>query len=194
VRKVNPQTDRLTTSAGNGSEAPYVGNHGPATHASLGACAVAVDHSGNLVIGDPASNRIRVVAASTATFYGLAMKAGHIYAVAGDGKRKFSGDGGPAIQAGLDPQWVAVDAAGNVLIADSNNNRIRVVAASSGTFYGQAMTAGDVYTVAGSNRQGFSGMGGPGTKARLYLPQAVAGEPSGDLLIPSDGRILEVSG
>jgi hypothetical protein len=45
---------------------------------------------------------------------------------------------------------VATGAAGNLLVADSANNRIRVVAATSGTFYGAAMTAGDIYTVAGT--------------------------------------------
>jgi hypothetical protein len=60
------------------------------------------------------------------------------------------GDGGPATSAALSsPEGVAADSAGNVLISDTGNNRIRMVAASTGTFYGQAMTAGDIYTVAG---------------------------------------------
>ena len=52
------------------------------------------------------------------------------------------------------PDGVAVDSAGNVAIADLSNNRVRVVAAKTGTFYGLAMTAGNIYTVAGD--------GGPG--------------------------------
>ena len=114
------------------------------------------------------NNRIRVVAASTGTFYGQAMTAGDIYTVAGNGSSGFSGDGGPATSAELShPDSVAVDGAGNLVIADTDNNRVRVVAASTGTFYGQAMTAGDIYTVAGNGTSGFSGDGGPATSAEL---------------------------
>ena len=57
------------------------------------------------------------------------MTAGHIYTIAGDGTRGFSGDGGPATAAELNgPDGVAADAAGNLLIADTNNQRIRVAA------------------------------------------------------------------
>ena len=56
--------------------------------------------------------------------------------MAGDGTQGFSGDGGPATSAELSLQGVAVDAAGNLLIADSGNARVRVVAAHTGTFYG----------------------------------------------------------
>ena len=49
------------------------------------------------------------------------------------------------------------------MIADAGANRIRVVADSTGTFYGQAMTAGDIYTVAGNGTLGVSGDGGPAT-------------------------------
>ena len=109
-----------------------------------------LDGTGNLIIADTFDNRIRVVAAATGTFYGRPMTAGDIYTVAGDGTAGFSGDGGPATKAGLDePEGIRVDRAGNLVIADTDSNRIRVVAAASGTFYGQPMTAGDIYTVAG---------------------------------------------
>jgi trimeric autotransporter adhesin len=86
-----------------------------------------VDGVGNLVISD-AYNRIRVVAGSAGMFYGQAMTAGQIYTVTGTGTAGFSGDGGPATKAELDfPVGVAVDGAGDLLIADSNNHRIREV-------------------------------------------------------------------
>jgi hypothetical protein len=135
------------------------------------------------VIADTGHNRVRVVAASTGTFYGQAMTAGDIYTIAGDGMKRFSGDGGPATSAGLSCTDVAVDATGNVVIADIVNNRIRVAAASTGTFYGQAMTAGDIYTVAGDGTHGFSGDGGPATSAELDFPMGVAIDAAGNLAV-----------
>jgi len=125
---VNPRTDRLTTFAGTGAVEPFA-DGGPAATASLQPSASAVDHSGNLVIGDTLNDVIRMVAGSTGTFYDQAMTAGNIYTVAGTGIGGFSGDGGPATSAELfTPGGVAVDTAGNLLFADGNNNRIREVA------------------------------------------------------------------
>ena len=174
----------IYTVAGDG-KAGFSGDGGPATSAELDyPDGVAVDGAGNLVIADTGNNRVRVVAASTGTFYGQAMTAGDIYTVAGDGTAGFSGDGGPATSAELnDPAGVAVDGAGNLVIADTSNNRVRVVAASTGTFYGQAMTAGDIYTVAGDGTGGFSGDGGPATSAELDSPYGVAVDGAGNLVI-----------
>jgi hypothetical protein len=124
------------------------------------------------------------------------MTAGDIYTVAGDGTLGFSGDGGPATVAELDlPSGVTVDTSGNVLIADTYNNRIRVVAASTGTFYGQAMTAGDIYTIAGNGTYGFSGDGGPATTAELGTPEAVAADAGNVLIADSlNNRIRELAG
>jgi DNA-binding beta-propeller fold protein YncE len=138
-----------------------------------------------------------VVAASTGSFYGQAMTAGDIYTVAGNGTQGFSGDGGPATSAELNhPFGVAADEAGNLVFTDLQNQRVRVVAASTGSFYGQAMTAGDIYTVAGNGRLGFSGDGGPATSAELLDPYGVAVDGAGNLLISDsvNNRIREVAG
>ena len=112
---------------------------------------------------------MRVVAATTGTFYGRKMIAGDIYTVAGDGSWGSSGDGGPAVKAGMLPDAVATDAAGNLIISDANC-RVRLVAVKTGTMYGRRMTAGDVYTIAGSGQLGNSGSGGPASKAKFdYL-------------------------
>ncbi len=133
---------------------------------------VAVDAAGNLVIADTESSQIRVWAARTGTFYGVAMTAGNSYTVAGREYPGFSGDGGPAVRAKLDePMGVALDAVG-----ESGDRRLRQQAGpgdrgnSTGTFYGQPMTAGDIYTVAGEGPLGFYGEGGPATRREFSAP------------------------
>src|SRR5262249_60596395 len=110
----------------------------PAAQVNLGASGTASDKAGNLVIADAGASAVRVVAASTGTFYGRQMAAGDIYTVAGDGTAGFSGDRGPATQAELNgPQAVAVDGRGNLGVADHGNNRVRAGAASTGRFHRQ---------------------------------------------------------
>src|SRR6202020_579278 len=133
------------------------------------------------LISDTVNNRIRVVAATSGSHYGRAMTAGDIYTVAGDGTSRLAGAGGPATGAELaDPTTVVADAAGNLVIADDNNGRIRVLAAKTGTFYGQAMTAGDIYTVAGDGTDEYSGDGGPAAGAALDIPYGVTVDAAGD--------------
>jgi hypothetical protein len=182
IRQISPASDQLTTPVGTGSTTP-LGDGGPATEAGLnGSCTAVPDPAGNLVVADIFDNRIRAVAAATGTFYGRHMTAGDIYTVAGDGTFGLSGDGGPATSAELRyPQSVAVDAAGNLVITDTRNNRIRVVAAAAGTFYGRAMTAGDIYTVAGGGSH--LGDGGPATSGQLDTPQNVTTDAAGNLVI-----------
>ena len=153
------------------------GDGGPATAASLEVAASAVpDGAGNLVIGD--GSRVRVVAARAGTFYGQQMTAGDIYGIAGTGQAGYSGDGGPAGRARVSAGAVALDAAGNVLLADGD--RVRAAAAGSGTFYGVKMTAGDIYTVAG-NGTAFSGDGGLPLRAELGDPSGIAVDGAGDI-------------
>ena len=171
IRKVSGGT--IATVAGNGT-AGFSGDGGPATSASLGnPYGVAVDSAGSLYIADTFNNRIRRVSGGTIT------------TVAGNGTPGYSGDGGPAISAELNqPFGIAVDSAGNLYIADSQNNVIRKV--SDGT----------ITTVAGNGTAGFSGDGGPARSASLYSPYAVAIDSAGNLFIADAGnwRIREVSG
>lgn len=88
---------------------------------------MAADSAGNLVFAD-GDKRVRVVAAKTGTFYGKAMTARDIYTIAGKRSRGYNGDNRPAAKALLNqPEGVAVNAAGNVLIADEHNWRIRMI-------------------------------------------------------------------
>ena len=72
------------------------------------------------MISDYHNHRVRVVAKRTGTFYGQAMTAEDIYTVAGHVVCRFSGDGGPAASAGMSPSVVALDPAGDLLLADVN--------------------------------------------------------------------------
>jgi hypothetical protein len=103
---------------------------------------------------------------------------GTIATVAGTGQTGSSGDGGPATRARLAfPFSVVVDAAGNVLIADVDNYRVR-----------QVSPAGIISTMAGTGKAGFSGDGGPATEARLY-PWTLATDGAGNLCIGDDGSV-----
>jgi len=172
------------TVAGNGACAATLGDGGPATNAPLcGAASASPDHAGNLLVVD-GNQRVRVVAVSTGTFYGRKMTAGHIYTIAGDGHVDFNGDGIPATKAGMSPEDAVADLAGNVIVTiGGDGGRVRVVAASNGTFYGQKMTAGDIYTIAGHGTFGISGSGGPATAAELEDPYSAAVDGAGNVVI-----------
>jgi sugar lactone lactonase YvrE len=175
---------------GDGDGDGDIGDGGPGTKAKVyDPQGVVVDGDGNLLIADRFNNRIRVLAASTGTFYGQAMTTGYIYTVAGHGTFGIHGNGVPATATQLgQPTGVAVDSAGNLVIALEANNKIRVVADSTGTFYGQAMTAGDIYTIAGDRTPGFSGDQGKAVRAELDNPYDVAVDGAGNILIADTGN------
>src|SRR5213076_2555874 len=174
IRKVAAATGIITTVAGNGINT-FAGDGGAATNASLNyPASVALDASGNLYIADPNNNRIRKVAAAT----------GIITTVAGGGSTL--GDGGAATSASLyDPTAVALDASGNLYIADQNNHRIRKVDAATGI----------ITTVAGNGSPAFAGDGGAATSASLNYPDSVALDASGNLYVADQNnhRIRKVT-
>ena len=160
IRKVSP-VGTISTYAGNGGYG-FWGDGGPGTAAQLRPRGMALDPAGNLYIADFGNSRVRKVTPG-----------GTISTYAGTGTPGFAGDGGPATAAQLSfPQGVALDSAGNLYIADSNNNRIRKVT-----------PGGTISTYAGTGLQGFSGDGGPAIDAQLWFPVGVALDSAGNLYI-----------
>jgi hypothetical protein len=195
---------QIYTVAGTGNFSGPEGDGGPATSAALwNPDGVAVDAKGNLFIADTYNSRVRMVAAascSSACPLGLPSTVrGDIYTVAGTGTPGYSGDGGAAASAAFNqPESVTVDSKGDVIISDTGNSRVRLVAAascSSACPLGlAATTTGDVYTVAGGGSGGL-GDGGPARSGQLAYPAGVALDSKGNLLIAdvNDGRVRLVA-
>ena len=203
----------ISTVAGNGI-AGYSGDNGPATSAELSfPWGIAFDASGNFYFADNSGQRIRKVSTD-----------GTITTVAGNGIAGYSGDNGAATSAQISgPTGVAVDASGNLYIADTYNAKVRKVTTSgiittiagpwleplgvavdsAGNLYvsdyftqvWKVSTSGAVTTVAGNGTQGYSGDGGPATSAALNGPWGVAVDSSGNLYIADQNnyRIRKVS-
>jgi sugar lactone lactonase YvrE len=166
IRKVD--SNGIISTVAGGNVRVLLGDNGAATNASLaGPLGVATDGSGNLFLADTYHNRIRRVNAE-----------GIIFTVAGNGTNDFFGDSGAATNASLNnPAAVALDAQGNLFIADSGNNHIRKVD-----------TNGVITSVAGGGTNGFAGDGGPATKAILNNPQGLALDAAGNLFIADSGN------
>lgn len=204
IRKVNP-AGIISTVAGNGTKcdkAGVCGDGGSATKANLNLPeSVAIDSNGNIYIADLSDNRVRVVNVGTKaiTIAGVSIPAGDIQTVAGNsqpctdsqGTPPTCGDGGLANKAQLTmPNGVAVDSLGNIYIADTKDQEIRVVAA------GQS----NIETFAGNGTSCFNqhlgcGDGGPPTSAQLWSPKGVFTDAAGDVYIAdtSSNRIRWVA-
>jgi sugar lactone lactonase YvrE len=181
IRRVDLQTGIIATVAGTGVGG-FSGENGPATSAMLSTpTGVVADPMGNIFILERDTGRVRMVSAGSGIITTV---------VATAGIRGFSGDGGPAVLASLNPQsgynerQIASDAKGNIYLTDAGNNRIRKLDRSSGI----------ITTVAGNGGQGFAGDGGPATLASLNRPMAVALDAAGNLFIADsfNNRIRKV--
>jgi uncharacterized protein (TIGR03437 family) len=168
IRKVDPN-GIITTVAGNGNT-QFTGDGGPATGSTVYIAGMhnglAVDAAGNLFIADDGHHRIRKVDTK-----------GIITTVAGNGSQNYSGDGVAATKASLyRPSGVAVDAAGNLYIADTNNFRVRKVD-----------TSGIISTIAGTGAIAYIGDGGLAINASFTEPTAVALDAAGNIYVADRG-------
>jgi uncharacterized protein (TIGR03437 family) len=161
IRKIST-SGIITTVVGTGANG-YNGDNIPGTSASIAnPFYLAIDAAGNLYFADTGNSRIRKLATN-----------GIITTVAGGGGAGYTGDGGPATSAQLDrADGVALDASGNIYIADSLNYVIRKVTAATGV----------ISTIAGTGGvKGYTGDGGPATSAKLNLPVDLVVDPSGNI-------------
>jgi trimeric autotransporter adhesin len=146
------------------------GDGGPAISATLSTpLALTFDSSGNLYIADAGANRIRMVDTS-----------GIIHTFAGNGNNANVGDGGPAINASLNtPSAITFDASGDLLIADTGNDNIRMVS-----------PAGIITKVAGTGNPAFDGVNGTVATAAFSVPTGVAVDRFGNIYVADTGNQL----
>ena len=170
IREVVAKTTQIATIAGTGT-AGSTGDTGAATAAKLKApAAVAVDASGNIYIADTGNNTVRKIAAST----------GIITTIAGTaGTPGNTGDGGAATSATLNiPSQIAVDAAGDVVIACAGSNSVRFVSASTGT----------ISTLVGTGTAGYTGDAGFANAATLTAAAGVALDQFANVYVGDTGN------
>ncbi|HTL82464.1 MAG TPA: T9SS type A sorting domain-containing protein [Bacteroidia bacterium] len=161
IRKIDP-SGIITTIAGTGV-AGFSGDGGPAINAQLNCpMGITIDNSGNIFFTDFFNNRVRKISVN-----------GMIMTIAGNGTSGFSGDGGPSSTAKLNgPRDVKVGPNGNIYIADSGNDRIRMV-----------NSAYIISTVAGTGTAGFSGDNNGAVWSQLRFPTGICFDQNGNYYI-----------
>lgn len=165
IRKISSTTGYISTYAGGGGTVPTEAGI-PATSANIFPAGICLDAAGNVYIADGLRNKVFKIT-----------PAGMAYSIAGTGIGGYGGDGGPATAAKLfSPPTVALDAAGNIYIADNGNGCIRKIDG-----------AGNISTVVGTpGTLGYGGDNGPATSAVLNRPNYLIFDASGNMFI-SDG-------
>jgi sugar lactone lactonase YvrE len=174
VRRVDLQTGRIETVAGNGEPGVPADGADARSAPLVDPRAVAVDGQGNLYVLERGGNALRVVDL-----------AGKIRTVVGTGMRGASGDGGPALAATLNgPKHLCFDLEGNVLLADTENHLIRKYLPREGT----------LVRIAGTGRKGTAGIGGAPLAAEFNQPHGVYVHANGTLYISdsSNNRVLKI--
>ena len=170
VRVVTNTTRLILAFAGNGAQG-HTGDGGPATNATMNSPnGMALDGGGNVYVTEGGGNCVRMINKSN----------GSIFTVAGTGTAAYSGDGGQATLAQLNnPSGVAVDGGSNIYIVDSDNQRVRFVAKSTGI----------ISTLVGTGISGYNGDGVPATSAQLSSPSGIVVDSIGNVFIADNNRV-----
>jgi sugar lactone lactonase YvrE len=159
-----------------------------AIHQSWG---VALDSTGDIAVADTGGNYVEFVPKYAGTYFGVSMAANYMKFVLGTGVSGTSGDG-VAQSATLSkvngPEGVAFDSHGNLVVADTGGHEIRVVARTTGTYYGQSMTAGQVYSIAGTAGSAGDSTSGVATSGLLRNPGFVAVDANDNVYISDTGN------
>jgi len=165
VRRVTPE-GTINTIIGSGRRGD--GGDGPALSIKLSfPHGVAVDRQDNIYVADTGNDRVRKLGLN-----------GVVRSIAGTGKQEFVGDGGLAVKAGLAaPDAIAIDAQGNIYIADRANWRVRKIT-----------TDGVIHTIAGNHETGYSGDGGPALEAPIF-PTSVAVNSRGMVYVTDNNHV-----
>ena len=176
----------LFTIAGGGQEGDITPGGSVFSAGLTGPDGVAFDAQGDIIVADTGNDLVRIIPAVARTVFGMAVQPGHIYTIAGNMNYGYTGNGGPGPAAQLQLNTfdgVAVDAKGDVIFSDVDNQVVRLIAASTGTSLGHVVKAGDIYTIAGTGTEGLKGNKKPATAAWLDTPQGVAVDAAGNLFI-----------
>jgi hypothetical protein len=192
VQEVRAGSRHAVTVVGTGTDG-FNGDGLPGTASELDQpTGVAVDGAGDLFIADTANCRVRVLPVATGTLFGRTMVAGHLFTVAGTGVCGTAGQGGPLGAAQLwNPVAVTLDAAGDLLVADSGDQSVLAAPATGSTsFYGTPVGGGDIgVVVGGTGSYGpylADGLPANGPTAELNDPRGLAIDPAGALFV-TDG-------
>lgn len=167
IRKIIPSNSSVSTYAGSGTGGGFA--DGPASTARFsGTVSVAVDAAGNVYVADAFNNRIRKISTDKI-----------VTTLAGNGTRGFA-DGPGANAQFNDPEGVAVDAAGNVYVADGGNHRVRKIT-----------PGGVVSTLAGNGTQGYVDGSAPG--AAFIYPAGITLDAAGNVYVTDNNRIRKIT-
>ncbi len=184
----------IATVAGTKKTTGELGDNGPAKDATIKTPngGISFDDAGNLYI--PTDNRIRVIPAQDGTLYGIDVKKNYIHTVMGNGTASSSGDGGPAGDATVNtPKRIIFDPAGNLYITEKY--KVRVVPAQNGPLFGIAynggtdLTAGNIYTFAGTGNLGYNESDENDPKSVDLQPNSIEMDSAGNLYIIDRPRI-----